>query len=406
MPAATSKSGSVRGPSYILKDLDKTSEIGLFYGFQPVKTPKIEKVDIDQAADLVSNRSENLKVAFPRVEEKISLLRTFQTWNLQTDVQPVMLQYKRPVSQLSIRRTADESHHSLDMIGSFDSISEAIAIRTAIAILADHGHKNIIVDINSIGDKYSIIQFEKELINFTRKYGGDLSADIKLQLKKDPFDVWKIEDEKWREIREKAPQSLSFLSESGVEHFGRVLEYLETLDIPYRINNSLVGNRNYCSHTVFEIKSVPEKEGEAEETFAIGTRHNYLAKKVGFKQDTPMVSVNINFKKIAPVPKLFFKNKPQPKFFFIQFGTIAKLKSLSVIESLRQAQIPVHHQLSSDKFMGQLAAAETLKTPFVIIMGQKEAMENTAVVRHVSTRSQEVVLLPDLAHYLTRLNVA
>ncbi len=412
MSSGKTKSGLVREPAYILKDIDKAAEIALFYGFQPVKTPKIEKSDIDQAADIISSRPDSIKTAFPRAEEKISLLRTFSTWNLQTEPQPVMVQYKRPVSQLSIKRAADENHYSLDMLGSADSVSEAIAIRTAVAILADHGHDKIIVDINSLGDKYSVMQFEKELVNFSKKYSSSFTPEVKAQLKKDPFDVWRIDNEKLREVREKAPQALSYLSENGVEQFGRVLEYLETLNIPYRINHSLVGHKNYCSHTIFEIRSAAENIPEnatgsgspTEETFAIGTRHNYLAKRIGFKRDMPMVSVNLNFKKAAPVPKLFFKNKPQPKFFFIQFGSIAKLKSLSVIESLRQARIPVHHQLNSDKFIGQLAAAESLKMPFVIIMGQKEALENTAVVRHIPSRSQEVVLLPDLPHYLSKLN--
>ena len=118
------------------------------------------------------------------------------------------------------------------------------------------------------------------------------------------------------------------------------------------------------------------------------------------------MSVNIVFKKPAVSPKLFFRSRPQPKFFFIQFGSIAKLKSLSVIESLRQARIPVHHLLTSDKFVGQLTAAESLKTPFVIIMGQKEALENTVVVRQMSTRSQEIIPIPDLPVYLSKLSPA
>ncbi len=400
---------------YVLKDLDKAGETALFYGFRPVKTPKIEKSDIDQAASFVSGQVEATKSTFPRPEEKLSLLRTLVDWNLHNEVSPLMLHYKRPVSQLAIKRLPDEKQYSLDIVGSVESISEAIAIRTAMAILAEHGHDKLIVDINSIGDKHSIGQFEKELINFSRKHGADMLPEIKQQLKKDPFDVWRCNHEKWLEVRKRAPQSLSFLSEQSVNHFQEVLEYLETMDIPYRINPNLIGHRHYCSHTVFEIKNAPTNEAATpagitesaeEEVFAVGTRHNYLARRVGFKRETPVMSVNLRFKAPSITPKLFFKNKPQPRFFFIQFGSIAKLKSLSIIESLRQARIPVHHMLTSDKFVGQLAAAENLKSPFVIIMGQKEALENTVVVRQMSNRSQEIVSIPNLPHYLGKLNVA
>ncbi len=403
MPAK-SKPRSVREPSYVLKDLDKAAEIALFYGFQPIKTPKIEKVDFDIANSFVSSRADITKNAFPRPEEKTSILRSVLAWNLSTDPQPAMLQYKRPVSQLSIKRPADEHHYALDIIGSFESVAEAIAIRTAVAILADHGHEKVIVDINSLGDKNSIFQFEKELGNFSKKYGSSMPPEVRQQLKKDPFEVLHCDHEKWREVRDRAPQSLSFLSEQSIEHFREVLEYLETLEIPYRINNGLVGHRHYCSHTIFEIKNAEPKEGIPDETFAIGTRHNYMARRVGFKRDVPMMSVNLNFKKPSAAPKLFFKKKQQPRFFFIQFGSIARLKSLSVIESLRQARIPVYHQLNDNKFVGQLASAENLKTPYVIIMGQKEALEGTVVVRHMPTRSQEIIPVLDLSLYLSKLS--
>lgn len=393
---------SVREPAYLSKDLDKAAEISLFYGFQPIKTPKIEKSDIDHAASINSNRTENHKSIFPRAEEKVSLLRSVLLWNMEGGTNPNMFHYKRPLSRISMKQSADELSYSLDIVGSNESVSEAIAIRTAVAILADHGHDKIIIDINSLGDKNSITQFEKELQNFSKKHGVNMPPEVRQQLKKDPFECLRCDHEKWKEVRERAPQSLSYLSEQSIEHFQQVLEYLETLDIPYRINPRLLGQRQYCSHTVFEIKNANETEGVTE-TFAVGTRHNYIAKRVGFKRETPLVSVNLSFKKPHATPKLFFKNRPQPKFFFIQFGSIARLKSLSVIESLRQARIPVHHQLSSNKFVGQLTSAESLKTPFVIIMGQKEALENTVVVRHMNTRSQEIVSLPELAIYLSRL---
>lgn len=421
MPTNT-RMKAVREPAYILKDLDKAAETALFYGFQPVKTPKIEKTDFDQASVFATNAA--AKTIFPRPEEKISLLRTLTEWNMQNGSDPVMLHYKRPVSQLSIKRSADELQYSLDILGSSESVAEAIAIRTACAILADHGHDKLIVDINSIGDKHSINQFEKELINFTRKHSADTLVDTRQQLKKDPFEVWRCNHEQWLETRKRAPQSLNHLSEQSGEHFRGVLEYLETLEIPYRINPSLIGHRHYCSHTVFEIKNAPAAtteesgasestespeqnknpfENQSDEVFAVGTRHNYLAKRIGHKHDLPLMSVNLRFKKPSVIQKLFFKTKPQPKFFFIQFGSIAKLKSLGIIESLRQARIPVYHRLTSDKFVGQLTTAETLHIPFVIIMGQKEALENTVVVRHMSTRSQENVPIPQLALYLSKL---
>ena len=87
----------------------------------------------------------------------------------------------------------------------------------------------------------------------------------------------------------------------------------------------------------------------------------------------------------------------------MQIGFEAKLKSLEVVEILRSAKIPTYQSLSKDKLSSQLQIAENLKIPFTIIMGQKEAVENSVIVRSMNTRSQETVPLPLLAKYLAKL---
>ena len=95
--------------------------------------------------------------------------------------------------------------------------------------------------------------------------------------------------------------------------------------------------------------------------------------------------------------------KKKLQVFFAQIGAEAKLKSLKIIEMLRQAHIHIHQSLSKDKISSQIAIAENMKIPFIIIMGQKEALENAVIVRNMANRSQEVVPVPKLADYLKRL---
>ena len=89
--------------------------------------------------------------------------------------------------------------------------------------------------------------------------------------------------------------------------------------------------------------------------------------------------------------------------FFIQLGDEAKHKSLKVIDILRQENIYINHSLGRDKLIGQMAMAEKLKVPYILIMGKKEAMEDTIMIRDVATRSQETIKIADLALYLKKL---
>ena len=90
----------------------------------------------------------------------------------------------------------------------------------------------------------------------------------------------------------------------------------------------------------------------------------------------------------------------KPKIFFIQLSFDAKLKAISVIEILRQARIPMAQSIAKDSLGTQLGLAEKLAVPHTIILGQKEALENTVIVRDMQNRSQEVVPLAKLADYL------
>jgi len=81
----------------------------------------------------------------------------------------------------------------------------------------------------------------------------------------------------------------------------------------------------------------------------------------------------------------------------------AKLHSLGVTELLRKSKIPVAQSLSKDSLSVQLGTAERLKIPYTIILGQKEVLEKSVIVRNMETRSQETVLLTKLADYVKKL---
>ena len=70
---------------------------------------------------------------------------------------------------------------------------------------------------------------------------------------------------------------------------------------------------------------------------------------------------------------------------------------------LRQARVDICQTLSKDKMSSQIAVAENLKAPYLIIMGQKEALEEAVIVRNMLNRSQKIVPIPKLADYIKHL---
>lgn len=395
-------------PKYVdFGNFDATAEIAFYYGFTPIDVPEIKKDDRDRAKNLShgSDNDKNLVSAHdcvsPHLEEKVAIIRTFEEKKMFTWPQPVMLYFRGDQNTMK-KHVTNEKIVGLDIVGTPRSIAEAVLIETAIVILREEGYPNVFVEINSIGDKDSMNRFMKEATNYYRKNIHLLSPHCREAFKKDVYEILNCDHEKCVTLREDAPKPMSFLSEPSRAHFAEVLEYLESLGIDYRINHSLVGNRNYCSQTIFEIKEAGENTGKCK-TLAVGLRYDGLARRIGAKKEVSGVGITLQFKKKSGIKKKRAIKIKTPKIFFIQFGFEAKLKSLKIIEMLRKERLPICHALGRDRLVSQIAAAEKMRTPYVMIMGMKEAMEDSVIIRNMNTRSQETVPIKNLTGYIRKI---
>ena len=184
-----------------------------------------------------------------------------------------------------------------------------------------------------------------------------------------------------------------------------VLEYLEALNIPYTVNNSLLGNRKYCTETIFTIidADAGDKKSRTQRVLAVGVRYNGLAKRFGLKRDIQGVGMSLliptqNTSMRKPLSKM-----KRPIASFIQLGLESKLASLRVIELLRAVKVPLYLSLAKDRLGAQVSSVEKYHTPYLIVIGKKEAMERVAIVRRTETHAQEIVSWDDLANYMKKI---
>ena len=380
-------------------------EIGLFYGFTPIETPSITQNDTQFArkiseGEIVVDAASEGGGAWVKLEEKIALLRLYDEYNLGREPQPILVSTTRPFRNDRTKINPKESHHSFDILGTNKSIAEALLIKAAMALLSESGEENLHLEINSMGDKESMLRFARELTVFYKRHLGLLPAACVEKFKKDPFSLLGCQHEKCKELSLECPKAINFLSEESRNRFKEILEFIEILGIPYEINNTLVANRDYCSETVFEIRSSDKKDYP----LAVGIRYDMLSRKLGERREVSGAGVSVVYKTTSKhkLTKIRFAKLSRPKICFMQLGYEAKLKALAVIETLRLAGIVVSHVLARDKMSGQVSFAERGDVPYVIIMGKKEAMEDSVIVRNNSSRSQETVLVKDLAKHLKK----
>jgi histidyl-tRNA synthetase len=81
---------------------------------------------------------------------------------------------------------------------------------------------------------------------------------------------------------------------------------------------------------------------------------------------------------------------------------MAKKRSLNLIETLREARIGVTESLGKESLGAQLRSADKAGAPLALIFGQKEAYEESIIIRDMKTGAQEMVPLVKLADMIKR----
>lgn len=336
----------------------------------------------------------------PKIEEAVALLRHSNSDEQKKRQMPILFytkgELKNPNNKKMKKRTGESV--SLHIIGTPKSIAEAILIKTAYTILKEEGYKNLSVEINNIGDRDTLVHYNKQVTNFFRGKLADLNTDCKELLKFGGHTLVTCNIKGVQHLLKEAPSPIEFLSEDHRNHFKEVIEYLESQKIPFEINKFVLGDPHYSTNTIFTI--LDEKSGKI---LATGSRYNDLSKRTVLRKGIPAVSVSIKLPKLKQVSP-----SKQPKFddcdiYFIQLGYAAKLKSLEVVETLRKAGIPVHQSIGRDKMATQTQFAHKKDVKYILLMGQKEAIEDSICVRHLETNSQKTIPLTSLVEYLQNL---
>ena len=88
------------------------------------------------------------------------------------------------------------------------------------------------------------------------------------------------------------------------------------------------------------------------------------------------------------------------RFSFVHIGDEAKRLSIRLAEEFRKERVPLTQTIGIESLTEQLYLAEKQNSPYLLIMGRKEALENTAILRNRAT--QEETILP-LAGIIGRL---
>ncbi len=285
--------------------------------------------------------------------------------------------------------------------GVHDPAMDAETISVAYNFLLDLGIKTNI-HINSIGTLEDRQNYIIELVGYLRTKRSYLCENCRKRISKNPLRVLDCKEESCQTVIEEAPQIIDWLSEASKNYFMKVLEYLDEMEIPYVLKSTLVRGLDYYTETVFEIYTEESEEGSpsfsegGQSALGGGGRYDLLVEELG-GQATPACGFGIGLERVVLAwRKQIEEGKMEiedvnSKIFLAQLGEQARMKSLKIIENLRQEGIIVGHNLGKTALKAQLEIADKQKSAYCLILGQKEVQDKTIIIRDMESGIQEIV---------------
>lgn len=280
------------------------------------------------------------------------------------------------------------------------SIAEAILIQANRALANELGHTEHTVHINSLGDSESMTRYNRELTNFLRKRLDVLPSEAREQLKKHSFHTLRHLIDIDHELSYRTPNPLEFLSDTSRKHFRDIIEFFDMTNTPYEINPRLISNHEYYSDALFKIE-IKTPDNLPSPLLIQGGRFDDFVFKQTKKKTSAVGSVAILKNHISP-SRLPRTKLDAPAVYIIQLGFGPKVRSLLLIDELRREGIMVWQDLANDSLSAQLRDAEEKLVSHVIIIGQKEYVDGTAIVRDMVARKQEAVPFNQLTKRIKR----
>ncbi len=383
---------------------EKAKELAELYSFSSIKTPIMENLNLYKNSTRQGNdkdfyiiEAEKGETAVLRPELTQGMLRSCLENNLNQDNEPVRLFSIGPVfrrEKLQSGRYRESSQLNLEIIGENKPMAEALLISLVHNFLKEL-NISAQVQINSLGDKECRRDYNSKLLKFYKERGkrSKLCANCKKSMGKNMLSLLDCKEDDCLEIMSEAPQIADHLNEDSQKHFKKVLEYLDDLNINYNFNPRLVRGLTYYNDTVFEFWPLSE-EGEAQGKLSLagGGRFDDLIISLG-GEDSSAVGIAVGLERVLNKAKDSIKEKPREEdlIFLAQLGEQAKIKSILLFEELRKEGFLVRQSFVSDSLKSQIEEANKLEAKLTLIMGKKEVMDETIMLRDMESGVQEII---------------
>lgn len=275
---------------------------------------------------------------------------------------------------------------------------DAEVISLAYRYLSGLGLTNLVVKLNSLGNKESRKEYNEVIKKYLSKDYDNLCNTCKERLSKNPLRILDCKYDGEREYIKNAPKTLDYLNEESKSYFEEVKSSLESLGIPFVEDSTLVRGLDYYSHTVFEIISDIPELGKAN-TLCGGGRYDGLIELLG-GPSTPGIGFAMGIERIIILLKELECYVPDRELDVFVMNLDNTNYAFQIIDDLRLSEFSVETDYTGKNMKGMWKLVDKLNPKFVLIIGEDERVNDYITVKDNITKEETKVKTSDLIDYL------
>jgi histidyl-tRNA synthetase len=383
------------------------------YGYGEVRTPVLEETElfvrsVGETTDIVGKEM----YTFPdkkgrsltlRPENTAPVVRAFVEHGMHQLPAPVKLFYIGPQFRYERPQAGRyRQFHQIgaELLGDPGPEADAEVILMLMRFLRELRFTDLVVLLNTVGDRASRVAYGEALRDFLRPHAGELGEDSRRRLERNPVRLLDTKVPHEQELLAAAPALSEFLSPESRSHFGQVIAWLQESGVPYRTEPRLVRGLDYYTHTVFEIAA---KGLGAQNAIVGGGRYDHLVAELG-GPDIPGVGFAIGEDRLIELLPEEFRLAalpPAPVVVVLVGGALAA-DVLGLAEGLREAGVPTLVDAKQRSLKAALRGAEKRGARYVVLVGDEENVTGQATVKDLATGEQVRVPRGEVLGRLTK----
>ncbi|WP_406676521.1 histidine--tRNA ligase [Moorella sp. ACPs] len=386
-------------------------QVSRLYGYREIRTPVFEHTElfnrgVGDTTDIVEKEMYTFtdrggRSLTLRPEGTAPVVRAFLEHHLEAGGLPVKLFYLGPMFRYGrpqAGRLRQFHQFGVEAFGSRDPALDAEVIALAMDFYNRLALKDLELHLNSVGCPACRPRHREKLQDYLRPHLADLCPTCQGRFERNPLRIFDCKSPVCQEIVAGAPTIAASLCPDCGQHFERVQEYLQELEIDFILDEHLVRGLDYYTNTAFEIMV---KGIGAQSSIGGGGRYDGLVAALGGKP-VPGIGFGLGLERVL----LALESQGRELMpgggvdvLVVTAGAGVERVAVRLLASLRAAGLKADKDYLGRSLKAQMKYANRYPAKLVVILGEEELARGQVLVRRLDSGDQEEIPLDAAAAY-------